>query len=86
MAVGIIFVSLSGGDNRAELQRILPTFLTCVSVLLHFLYSFGFVIFLNQDAPGRRLDALPRRLLPCNDFHGSCSPDQSPSKCVCAYV
>ena len=47
MAVSIIFVSLSGGDN-SELQRILRTFLTCVPVVLQFLYSFGFVILLNQ--------------------------------------
>lgn len=37
----------------------------------------------SEDAPGRRLAALPRRLFPCNDFHGSCSPDQSRSKRVC---
>jgi len=82
--ISIIFVSFSGGDNRAELQRVLPTFLTCVSVVLHFLYSCGFYYFPDsEDAPGRRLAALPRRLFPCNDFHGSCSPDLSRSKRVC---
>jgi len=85
MAVSIIIDSLSGGDNRAELQRILPTFLTCVSVVLHFLYSFGYFPE-SEDIPGRLLAALPRRLFPCNGFHGFCSPDQSRSKRVCAYV
>jgi len=82
--ISIIFVSFNGGDNRAELQCVLPTFLTCVTVVLHFLYSCGVYYFPDsEDAPGRRLAALSRRLFPCNDFHGSCSPDLSRSKRVC---
>jgi len=82
MAVSIVFVFLSGGDNRAELQRILRTFLTCVC-LIPLIVQLWFYFPESQDAPGRRLAALPRRLFPCNDFHGSCSPDQSRSKRVC---
>jgi hypothetical protein len=48
MAASIIFVSLSGGDNPAELQRLLLTFRICISVVRHSSNSFGFIIFLSQ--------------------------------------